>query len=61
MEIGKREFIDKINTILFPNDEDVEGGAIALMRLQDTYDLDAIDLSNGIIVGNQVAQSMTGG
>ena len=47
-------------TIMFPNEEDVDGAAVAMLRLQETYHLDTNDLSNGIIVDNHVAQNMTG-
>lgn len=35
----------------FPNDEDLNGAAIALTRLQDTYNLDTASIARGEIKG----------
>ena len=37
----------------FPNDEDFFGAAQALIRLQDTYELNITDLSRGNLLGRQ--------
>lgn len=37
----------------FPNDEDLNGAAVALMRLQDTYKLDTANLAKGELNGIQ--------
>jgi prolyl 4-hydroxylase len=34
-------------TSVFPNSEDLHGAAIALVRLQDTYQLNVTDLADG--------------
>ncbi|RXG58866.1 Prolyl 4-hydroxylase subunit alpha-1 [Armadillidium vulgare] len=39
----------------FPDEEDLSGVAIALMRLQDTYQLDTAQLAEGKILGTQSA------
>ncbi|KAI6189236.1 Prolyl 4-hydroxylase alpha-related protein PH4 [Aphelenchoides besseyi] len=35
--------------IKYPDDEDVDGAALGLLRLQDTYDLSTTDLANGYV------------
>lgn len=39
--------------VKFPDQEDLEGSAVALMRLQDTYKLDTRDIAEGRIQGVQ--------
>ncbi|PIC34569.1 hypothetical protein B9Z55_014182 [Caenorhabditis nigoni] len=46
--------------VKFPGEEDLSGAAIALLRLQDTYKLDTLDLSNGIIGGEKVSNKLSG-
>uniref|UniRef100_A0A0K0DVC8 procollagen-proline 4-dioxygenase n=2 Tax=Strongyloides stercoralis TaxID=6248 RepID=A0A0K0DVC8_STRER len=43
----------------FPADEDLNGAAIGLLRLQDTYRLDTKDLTEGIIYGKKKSERMT--
>lgn len=38
-------------TFRFPSNEDLAGAATALIRLQETYDLNAASIANGIING----------
>lgn len=38
-------------TMKFPNEEDLNGAAVALVRLQDTYNLEASKLANGELNG----------
>lgn len=45
--------------VKFPGEEDLSGAAIALLRLQDTYKLDAHDLANGIMHGEQIGHKLT--
>ncbi|KJH48308.1 tetratricopeptide repeat protein [Dictyocaulus viviparus] len=45
--------------IKFPQEEDLSGAAIAILRLQDVYRLDTTDLSNGIIMGDKVAHKLS--
>lgn len=40
--------------------EDLNGAAIGLLRLQDTYRLDTRDLANGIVQGVKISTGMTG-
>ncbi|CAL2040601.1 unnamed protein product [Caenorhabditis brenneri] len=46
--------------VKFPGEEDLSGAAIALLRLQDTYKLDTLDLSNGVIRGEKVSNKLSG-
>ena len=43
----------------FPTDEDLLGAANALIRLQDTYDLDTASLAQGILNGVQYSTQMS--
>jgi prolyl 4-hydroxylase len=45
----------------FPSDEDLNGAAIALIRLQDTYNLDTSSISSGILNGVQYSTGLTAG
>ena len=44
----------------FPSDEDLNGAAMALMRLQDTYMLDTHDLAEGELQGKKYSRQLTG-
>lgn len=44
----------------FPSDEDLNGAAVALMRLQDTYKLDTHALANGNLLGKTYSRQLTG-
>ena len=48
------------NVLHFPSDEDLNGAAVALMRLQDTYQLDTHALAEGILLGKKYSQHLTG-
>lgn len=55
-EPGKEEFKkigDARSVLMFPTDEDLTGAATALMRLQNTYNLDTSSLAKGILNGIQ--------
>jgi prolyl 4-hydroxylase len=43
----------------FANDEDLNGAAVALTRLQDTYELKTSDVAEGILLGTQYSSSMS--
>lgn len=43
----------------YPDDDDLDGAAIGLLRLQDTYQLKTADLANGFIQGQQVGSGLT--
>lgn len=51
------EFLGNITNyrkiLKFPSDEDLNGAAVALMRLQDTYDLDTASVAKGQLNGVQ--------
>jgi len=49
------------NVLRFPSDEDLNGAAVALMRLQDTYQLDTHALAEGILLGKKYSQHLTAG
>uniref|UniRef100_A0A1I7Y5P8 procollagen-proline 4-dioxygenase n=1 Tax=Steinernema glaseri TaxID=37863 RepID=A0A1I7Y5P8_9BILA len=42
----------------YPTVEDLDGAAVALLRLQDTYKLEAKDLSRGIIGGEKLGREL---
>ena len=44
----------------FPSDEDLNGAAVALMRLQDTYKLDTHALAEGELLGKKYSRQLTG-
>lgn len=48
------------NNAKFPDDEDLKGAAIALMRLQDTYRLETRDMAQGKIQGVKRADELQG-
>lgn len=41
------------NVLKFPSDEDLNGAAVALMRLQDTYKLETASIAKGELNGIQ--------
>lgn len=51
------EFLNNItnyrHVLKFPSDEDLNGAAVALMRLQDTYKLDTSSVARGMLNGIQ--------
>lgn len=52
--------IEKQNIGLrWPSDEDLNGAAVGLMRLQDTYRLDTSSLANGVLNGRHYGTSLT--
>jgi prolyl 4-hydroxylase len=47
--------------MVFPSDEDLNGAAVALTRLQDTYNLNTHALAEGEILGKKyLSSSLTG-
>uniref|UniRef100_A0A6B2EEH2 procollagen-proline 4-dioxygenase n=1 Tax=Phlebotomus kandelakii TaxID=1109342 RepID=A0A6B2EEH2_9DIPT len=49
------------NGLKFPTDEDLNGAAVALMRLQDTYKLDTASVARGELNGIQYTSEMSVG
>lgn len=49
------------DVLKFPSDEDLNGAAVALMRLQDTYKLDTASVARGELNGIQYSTEMTAG
>ncbi|XP_049773206.1 prolyl 4-hydroxylase subunit alpha-1 isoform X3 [Schistocerca cancellata] len=49
------------NVLKFPSDEDLNGAAVALMRLQDTYKLDTSSVARGELNGVQYSTEMSAG
>ncbi|XP_034243816.1 prolyl 4-hydroxylase subunit alpha-1 isoform X3 [Thrips palmi] len=49
------------SVLKFPTDEDLNGAAVALMRLQDTYKLDTSAVARGLINGIQYSTALTAG
>lgn len=62
-DVGKA-FVANITTsrndLKFPTDEDLNGAAVALMRLQDTYKLDTAHVANGVLNGVQYSTGLSG-
>ena len=63
----QNSFVDFVKNITqhrsdlsFPSDEDLNGAAVALMRLQDTYQLDTHALANGNLLGKKYSRQLTG-
>ncbi|XP_057666145.1 prolyl 4-hydroxylase subunit alpha-1 [Diorhabda carinulata] len=58
-----RDFLNNIThfkqTRLFPTDEDLNGAAVALTRLQDTYRLDTSSLARGELNGIKYSSELT--
>ncbi|KAH8313089.1 hypothetical protein KR067_000296 [Drosophila pandora] len=57
------EFVQNItqyrNILKFPSDEDLNGAAVALLRLQDTYQLDTSSVARGKLNGIQYSTEMS--
>lgn len=49
------------SVLRFPSDEDLNGAAVALMRLQDTYKLDTHALAEGKLLGKKYSRELTAG
>ncbi|KAK4030537.1 hypothetical protein OUZ56_023780 [Daphnia magna] len=49
------------NVLRFPSDEDLNGAAVGLMRLQDTYMLDTHSLAEGKLLGKKYSRQLTAG
>ncbi|EFX85841.1 hypothetical protein DAPPUDRAFT_208740 [Daphnia pulex] len=49
------------SVLRFPSDEDLNGAAAALMRLQDTYKLDTHALAEGKLLGKKYSRQLTAG
>lgn len=47
-------------TLKFPTEEDLTGAAVALMRLQDTYQLETSSLARGELNGVQYSTQLSG-
>jgi prolyl 4-hydroxylase len=62
MDVGS-QFLNNIteyrDVLKFPSDEDLMGAANALIRLQDTYNLDTASLARGELNGVQYSTSMS--
>lgn len=62
-DVGK-SFVANITTsrndLKFPTDEDLNGAAVALMRLQDTYKLETAQVARGVLNGVQYSTGLTG-
>ena len=48
------------SVLRFPSDEDLNGAAVALMRLQDTYMLDTHALAEGELLGKKYSRQLSG-
>lgn len=47
------------DTLKFPSDEDLSGAAAALVRLQDTYRLDTVEVAKGRLNGVKYSSDMS--
>lgn len=53
--------ISDANSLLrFPSNQDLKGAAVALVRLQETYNLDTHALSEGVLQGKKYSRHLTG-
>ncbi|XP_063244081.1 prolyl 4-hydroxylase subunit alpha-1 isoform X2 [Bacillus rossius redtenbacheri] len=63
-DVGQ-SFVDNLTqyhqVLKFPTDEDLNGAAVALMRLQDTYKLDTSSVARGELNGVQYSTELTAG
>jgi prolyl 4-hydroxylase len=48
------------DVLKFPSDEDLNGAAVALTRLQDTYKLDTASVARGELNGVQYSTELSG-
>ncbi|CAN7993356.1 unnamed protein product [Ixodes hexagonus] len=55
------ENITQAGTFRFPDEEDLTGAAVALLRLQDTYHLDTASLASGHIQGVKPSPELSAG
>lgn len=54
--------ISDANSLLrFPSNQDLKGAAVALVRLQETYNLDTHALSEGVLQGKKYSRHLTAG
>ena len=47
------------SSLRFPSEEDLNGAAVALMRLQDTYKLDTHALAEGKVLGRKSSRQQS--
>lgn len=62
-DVGKSFVANITNSrsdLKFPTDEDLNGAAVALMRLQDTYKLETAQVARGVLNGVQYSTGLTG-
>ncbi|XP_015589995.1 prolyl 4-hydroxylase subunit alpha-2 isoform X2 [Cephus cinctus] len=63
-DVGK-SFVANITSsrgdLKFPTDEDLNGAAVALMRLQDTYKLETAQVARGVLNGVQYSTGLSAG
>ena len=55
--LGVAITIDQV--LKWPSDEDLNGAAVALMRLQDTYQVEPQDLADGVLKGFRAGVELT--
>lgn len=62
-DVGKSFVANITNSrsdLKFPTDEDLNGAAVALMRLQDTYKLETAQVARGVLNGVQYSTGLSG-
>lgn len=62
-DVGKSFVANITNSrsdLKFPTDEDLNGAAVALMRLQDTYKLETAHVARGVLNGVQYSTGLSG-
>ncbi|KAK2582088.1 hypothetical protein KPH14_002791 [Odynerus spinipes] len=63
-DVGKSFVANITNSrsdLKFPTDEDLNGAAVALMRLQDTYKLETAQVARGVLNGVQYSTGLSAG
>jgi prolyl 4-hydroxylase len=54
-------YVTELRKILkFPTAEDLNGAAVALTRLQETYKLNTRELADGVLLGKKYTRQLTG-
>jgi hypothetical protein len=62
-DVGKAFVANITNSrsdLKFPTEEDLNGAAVALMRLQDTYKLETAQVARGVLNGVQYSTGLSG-
>lgn len=59
LELAVKKFNEEYKELM-PDEEDLHGAALAIIRLQDTYNLNGTELVRGIVQDYKARVEMTG-